>query len=107
MVPQEAASAFGDARMLIEKVGGWDGGETKVERETMLRLLHPRHHVCLQFIEQPRHVEIQVLGDKWGNVIYFPERECSIQRRNQKVWVRISLAFVSADLPSWHADLLA
>ncbi|EFN58393.1 hypothetical protein CHLNCDRAFT_55993 [Chlorella variabilis] len=53
---QEAASAFGDARMLIEK-----------------------------FIEQPRHVEIQVLGDKWGNVIYFPERECSIQRRNQKV----------------------
>ncbi|KAL4856779.1 Propionyl-CoA carboxylase alpha chain [Chlorella vulgaris] len=53
---QEAASAFGDSRMLIEK-----------------------------FIEQPRHIEIQVLGDKHGNVVYFPERECSIQRRNQKV----------------------
>jgi hypothetical protein len=39
----------------------------------------------LQFIEQPRHIEIQVLGDKHGNVVYFPERECSIQRRNQKV----------------------
>ncbi|KAI7845174.1 hypothetical protein COHA_001219 [Chlorella ohadii] len=52
----EAAAAFGDSRMLIEK-----------------------------FIEQPRHIEIQVLGDKHGNVVYFPERECSIQRRNQKV----------------------
>lgn len=53
---QEAASAFGDSRMLIEK-----------------------------FIQQPRHVEIQVLGDRHGNVLYLPERECSIQRRNQKV----------------------
>jgi propionyl-CoA carboxylase alpha chain len=38
-----------------------------------------------KFIEQPRHIEIQVLGDKHGSVVYFPERECSIQRRNQKV----------------------
>lgn len=53
---QEAASAFGDDRMLVEK-----------------------------FIKSPRHIEIQVLGDKHGNVIYLPERECSIQRRNQKV----------------------
>src|SRR5271168_4349977 len=52
----EAASSFGDDRIFIEK-----------------------------FIENPRHVEIQVLGDKHGNVIYLGERECSIQRRNQKV----------------------
>lgn len=52
----EAASSFGDSRMLVEK-----------------------------FIEQPRHIEIQVLGDKHGNIISLPERECSIQRRNQKV----------------------
>ncbi|MBI3702346.1 MAG: biotin/lipoyl-binding protein, partial [Rhizobiales bacterium] len=38
-----------------------------------------------KFITDPRHVEIQVLGDKHGNVIYLGERECSIQRRNQKV----------------------
>ena len=38
-----------------------------------------------RYIENPRHVEIQVLGDKHGNIIYFPERECSIQRRHQKV----------------------
>ena len=52
----EAANSFGDDRIFIEK-----------------------------FIEQPRHIEIQVLGDKHGNVIYLGERECSIQRRNQKV----------------------
>ena len=52
----EAKSSFGDDRIFIEK-----------------------------FIVNPRHIEIQVLGDKHGNVIYLGERECSIQRRNQKV----------------------
>lgn len=56
LATQEAASSFGDSRMLIEK-----------------------------FVEHPRHVEIQVLGDTYGTVLYLPERECSIQRRNQKV----------------------
>jgi propionyl-CoA carboxylase alpha chain len=52
----EAQSSFGDDRVFIEK-----------------------------FVENPRHVEIQVLGDKHGHVIHLGERECSIQRRNQKV----------------------
>ncbi len=52
----EASASFGDSRIFIEK-----------------------------FIEQPRHIEIQVLGDKHGNCIHLNERECSIQRRNQKV----------------------
>ncbi|MFV0294958.1 MAG: acetyl-CoA carboxylase biotin carboxylase subunit [Hyphomicrobiaceae bacterium] len=52
----EAKSSFGDDRIFIEK-----------------------------FIENPRHIEIQILGDKHGNVVYLGERECSIQRRNQKV----------------------
>jgi acetyl-CoA carboxylase biotin carboxylase subunit len=38
-----------------------------------------------RYIEHPRHIEIQLLGDKHGGLIYFPERECSIQRRHQKV----------------------
>ncbi|KAA8497406.1 Propionyl-CoA carboxylase alpha chain, mitochondrial [Porphyridium purpureum] len=38
-----------------------------------------------KFIEKPRHIEIQLLADKHNNVLYFPERECSMQRRNQKV----------------------
>ncbi|WP_343314526.1 acetyl/propionyl/methylcrotonyl-CoA carboxylase subunit alpha [Brucella sp. BE17] len=52
----EARSSFGDDRIFIEK-----------------------------FVTQPRHIEIQVLGDQHGNVLYLGERECSIQRRNQKV----------------------
>ncbi len=56
LAKSEAKSSFGDDRVFVEK-----------------------------FIENPRHIEIQVLGDKHGNVIYLGERECSIQRRNQKV----------------------
>jgi propionyl-CoA carboxylase alpha chain len=52
----EARSSFGDERVFIER-----------------------------FIERPRHIEIQVLGDKHGNVVHLAERECSIQRRNQKI----------------------
>jgi propionyl-CoA carboxylase alpha chain len=52
----EAKNSFGDDRIFIEK-----------------------------FVTQPRHIEIQVLGDKHGTVLYLGERECSIQRRNQKV----------------------
>jgi propionyl-CoA carboxylase alpha chain len=52
----EAKNAFGDDRVFIEK-----------------------------FVEEPRHIEIQVLGDAHGNIVYLNERECSIQRRHQKV----------------------
>ena len=52
----EAASSFGDDRIFIEK-----------------------------FVVEPRHIEIQVLADQHGNCVYLGERECSIQRRNQKV----------------------
>ena len=53
---EEALSAFNNGKMLVEK-----------------------------FIESPRHIEIQVIADRHGNTLYLPERECSIQRRNQKV----------------------
>lgn len=56
LAKSEAMSSFGDDRIFIEK-----------------------------FIEDPRHIEIQVLADKHGNCLYLAERECSIQRRNQKV----------------------
>ncbi len=52
----EAKNAFGDDRVFIEK-----------------------------YVEEPRHIEIQVLGDAHGNIVYLNERECSIQRRHQKV----------------------
>ena len=52
----EAQASFGDSRLLVEK-----------------------------FVSEPRHIEIQMIGDKHGNVIHLGERECSIQRRHQKV----------------------
>jgi len=64
----EAKASFGDDRMLVEK-----------------------------FIDEPRHIEIQVIGDKLGNVVYLPERECSIQRRNQKVIEEAPSTFIDPE----------
>lgn len=52
----EALAAFGDGSMFIEK-----------------------------FIESPRHIELQILGDQAGNVVHLYERDCSVQRRHQKL----------------------
>jgi propionyl-CoA carboxylase alpha chain len=64
----EARNSFGDDRVFIEK-----------------------------FVESPRHIEIQVLGDAHGNVVYLHERECSIQRRHQKVIEEAPSPFISDD----------
>jgi propionyl-CoA carboxylase alpha chain len=64
----EAISSFGDDRIFIEK-----------------------------FVDQPRHIEIQVLGDKHGSIIYLNERECSIQRRNQKVFEEAPSPFLTPE----------
>ncbi|HHN66641.1 MAG TPA: ATP-grasp domain-containing protein, partial [Thermopetrobacter sp.] len=64
----EALNSFGDDRVLIEK-----------------------------FIDDPRHIEIQVLADKHGNVIHLGERECSIQRRNQKIIEEAPSPLLDAD----------
>ncbi len=64
----EALASFGDDRMLIEK-----------------------------FIDEPRHIEIQVLADAHGNAIYLNERECSIQRRNQKVIEEAPSTFIDPE----------
>ncbi len=64
----EAKSSFGDDRIFIEK-----------------------------FVTEPRHIEIQVLGDRHGNTLYLGERECSIQRRNQKVIEEAPSPFLSPE----------
>src|SRR5262249_51800 len=50
-----------------------------------------------KFISKPRHIEIQVMGDKHGNVVHLFERECSIQRRNQKVIEEAPSALLDAE----------
>jgi propionyl-CoA carboxylase alpha chain len=51
-----------------------------------------------KFIESPRHIEIQILGDKHGNIVYLNERECSVQRRHQKVVEEAPSPFVSPEM---------
>ncbi len=63
----EARASFGDDRLFVEK-----------------------------FVTEPRHIEIQVIGDKHGNVVYLGERECSIQRRHQKVIEEAPSPFLDA-----------
>ena len=65
----EAQAAFGDGRIYIEK-----------------------------FVEEPRHIEVQLLGDGQGTVVHFGERECSIQRRHQKLLEEAPSPIVDADL---------
>ncbi|QQN73822.1 acetyl/propionyl/methylcrotonyl-CoA carboxylase subunit alpha [Croceicoccus sp. YJ47] len=66
---REGLNSFGDDRVFIEK-----------------------------FIESPRHIEIQILGDKHGNILYLNERECSIQRRHQKVVEEAPSPFVTPEM---------
>ena len=66
---REGLASFGDDRVFIEK-----------------------------FIEAPRHIEIQVLGDQHGNILYLGERECSIQRRHQKVVEEAPSPFVTPEM---------
>ena len=66
---REGLASFGDDRVFIEK-----------------------------FIEQPRHIEIQLIGDQHGNIVYLNERECSIQRRHQKVIEEAPSPFVTPEM---------
>ncbi|MFN4096459.1 MAG: biotin/lipoyl-containing protein, partial [Sphingomonas sp.] len=66
---REGLASFGDDRVFIEK-----------------------------FIEQPRHIEIQLIGDQHGNILYLGERECSIQRRHQKVVEEAPSPFVTPEM---------
>ncbi len=65
----EALNAFGDARVYIEK-----------------------------YLDRPRHIEMQIVGDSHGNVVYLGERECSVQRRHQKVVEEAPSPFMTPDL---------
>jgi len=94
---QEVARTIGYP-VIIKAVAGGGGRGMRIVREAaeMEQALQTAQHEAEQgfgspdiyiekFIEQPRHVEIQVFGDEHGNVIHFGERDCSVQRRHQKL----------------------
>jgi acetyl-CoA carboxylase biotin carboxylase subunit len=84
--PEELTSAFESARRESETAFG--SGEVYLEK----------------LIENPRHVEVQIMGDAYGNVLHFFERECSIQRRHQKV-IEESPAPALNDLPKMRDEM--
>lgn len=75
LTKQEALANFGDSSVYIEK-----------------------------YIENPRHIEIQVLADSFGNVVYLGERDCSIQKRNQKVIEEAPSPYIDSDLRNKLGD---
>lgn len=73
----EAKAAFGDGAMFIEK-----------------------------FVERPRHIEVQLLGDQAGNIVHLYERDCSVQRRHQKVVELAPAPHLDPKVKSFYSNLL-
>ena len=78
--------------MIKAKKGGGGKGIYHVQNQTefekvltLKRENFQQHFYVEQFIPNPRHIEVQIIGDKYGNVLHLGERDCSIQRRNQKI----------------------
>lgn len=94
---REFARTHGFPVMLKAVAGGGGKGMRRVDREADLegalrdasseseRSFRSAEIYVEKLIERPRHIEIQVIGDRYGNMVHLGERECSIQRRNQKV----------------------
>ena len=106
----EMASKVGYPIMIKAAAGGGgkgmrlvrNAGELKSSFETAqseaLRSFNDGEIYIEKFIENPRHIEIQVLGDEHGNMVYLGERECSVQRRHQKVIEEAPSAVVDPDM---------
>jgi len=107
---EEVAAAVGYPVMLKAAAGGGGKGMRRVDsraelasafasaQSEALRSFGNGDVYIEKLIMQPRHIEIQVLGDEHGNLVYLGERECSVQRRHQKVIEEAPSAIVDADM---------
>jgi len=123
---EQAATDIAQARRLARELGypvllkaaagGGGKGMRRVEAENELepsireasseaeRAFHNGEVYIEKVIEHPRHVEIQIAGDRYGNVIHFGERECSVQRRHQKIIEECPSPFI-AEHPELRAAM--
>ena len=94
----KAAAGGGGKGMRLVRTGADLDSAFETARSEAQRAFNDGEVYLEKFIEDPRHIEIQVLGDEHGNVVYLGERECSVQRRHQKVIEEAPSAVVDEDL---------
>lgn len=92
-----AAGGGGKGMRLVRSAGELRAAYDAASSEA-LRAFNSDEVYIEKYIEKPRHIEVQVFGDEHGNVVYLGERECSVQRRHQKVIEEAPSAFVDEDL---------
>ena len=113
---RELARQLGYPVLLKAAAGGGGKGMRRVDRESELeaairdasseaeRAFHSSEVYIEKVIEQPRHIEIQIVGDRFGNLIHLGERECSVQRRHQKIIEECPSPLVAAN-PTMRAEM--
>ncbi len=84
VIIKAAAGGGGRGMRIVRDVAGLEKAFFMAQKEAETAFGDPRVYVE-KYVEKPRHIEIQVIGDKFGNMVYLGERECSIQRRHQKL----------------------
>jgi acetyl-CoA carboxylase biotin carboxylase subunit len=94
----KASAGGGGKGMRLVKAAPELGSAFETAQSEALRAFNNQELYLEKLIENPRHIEIQVLGDEHGNMIYLGERECSVQRRHQKVIEEAPSAVVDEDL---------
>jgi acetyl-CoA carboxylase, biotin carboxylase subunit len=94
----KAAAGGGGKGMRLVRAAGELRPAFATAQSEALRAFNDAEVYLEKFLEDPRHIEIQVLGDEQGNVVYLGERECSVQRRHQKVIEEAPSAVVDEDL---------
>lgn len=113
---EKAANEIGFPIMLKAAAGGGGRGMRVVHSASQLRAeldsakseaqqaFGSNDCILDKFVQRSKHVEIQIIGDQHGEIISFFERDCSVQRRNQKVIEETPCLFLSADIRSRMAD---
>lgn len=84
VILKAAAGGGGKGMRMVEKPEDLESALHSAQSESMTSFGDDRVFIE-KYIVNPRHIEIQIVADNFGNILYFPERECSIQRRHQKV----------------------